>query len=49
VAGQPLLAHKAMFEGHGVAEMLSGKQHIELDKDQIPGALTATRNSRPSA
>ena len=37
VAGPPLLAHKAMFEGHGVAELIAGKHQNELDKDQIPG------------
>jgi dihydrolipoamide dehydrogenase len=37
VAGPPLLAHKAMFEGHGVAELIAGKHQNELNKDQIPG------------
>ena len=37
VAGPPLLAHKASYEGHGVAELIAGKAHVELDKDQVPG------------
>lgn len=37
VAGPPLLAHKASYEGHGVAELAAGRHAIELDKDQVPG------------
>ena len=37
VAGPPLLAHKAMYEGHNVAELIAGKHAHEVDKDQIPG------------
>ncbi len=37
VAGPPLLAHKAMYEGHNLAEMIAGKHANELDRDQIPG------------
>ncbi|HLX61375.1 MAG TPA: dihydrolipoyl dehydrogenase [Planctomycetota bacterium] len=37
VAGPPLLAHKAMFEGHNVAERIAGKHALELDPIQVPG------------
>jgi len=37
VAGQPLLAHKASFEGHGVADQLAGHKYDPINKDQIPG------------
>jgi dihydrolipoamide dehydrogenase len=36
VAGPPLLAHKASFEGHGVAEQIAGHHYTPIDKDQIP-------------
>ncbi|HYG77859.1 MAG TPA: dihydrolipoyl dehydrogenase [Planctomycetota bacterium] len=37
VSGPPLLAHKASFEGHGVADQLSGHHFDPINKDQIPG------------
>ena len=37
VSGPPLLAHKASFEGHGVAEMISGHAFEPLNKDLVPG------------
>jgi len=37
VAGSPLLAHKASFEGHGVAEQIAGHHFDPINKDQIPG------------
>ena len=37
VAGAPLLAHKAMAEGHGVAELLAGHHYDPTNKDLIPG------------
>lgn len=37
VAGPPLLAHKAMAEGHRVAELLAGHPFDPIDKDKIPG------------
>ncbi len=37
VGGPPLLAHKASYEGHNVAELIAGKHSNEVDKDQIPG------------
>jgi dihydrolipoamide dehydrogenase len=37
VAGPPLLAHKASYEGHGVAEQIAGHAHEPLNKDMVPG------------
>jgi dihydrolipoamide dehydrogenase len=37
VAGPPLLAHKAMFEGHNLAELLAGHKAEALNRGQIPG------------
>jgi dihydrolipoamide dehydrogenase len=37
VTGPPLLAHTASYQGHGVAEMIVGKQHEPMNKDQVPG------------
>ncbi|MEI6233912.1 MAG: dihydrolipoyl dehydrogenase [Planctomycetota bacterium] len=37
VNGPPLLAHKASYEGHNVAERIAGKHANEVEKDQIPG------------
>lgn len=37
VSGPPLLAHKASFEGHGVAEAISGHAFEPLNKDLVPG------------
>ena len=37
VSGPPLLAHKAMYEGHGVAELLAGHHFEPANKDLIPG------------
>ncbi len=37
VAGAPLLAHKASFEGHNVAELLAGKNAHGFNKDEVPG------------
>ncbi len=37
VAGAPLLAHKASFEGHNLAELIAGKHANEVNKDLVPG------------
>jgi dihydrolipoamide dehydrogenase len=37
VSGPPLLAHKASYEGHGVAELITGHSHEPLNKDMVPG------------
>ena len=37
VSGPPLLAHKASYEGHNLADRLAGKHANECDKDQVPG------------
>jgi len=37
VSGPPLLAHKASFEGHGVADQIGGHHYDPINKDQIPG------------
>ena len=37
VSGPPLLAHKASFEGHQVAELIGGRHFEPLNKNLIPG------------
>jgi len=37
VAGSPLLAHKASYEGHNVAEIIAGHHAEPLNRDMIPG------------
>jgi dihydrolipoamide dehydrogenase len=39
VNGAPLLAHKASFEGVGVAEQIAGEKYSPFNKDDVPGCV----------